>query len=134
MFKTLKKVLKMILKMLMAPFKMVYKMKMTSMNVMVGIILFAIIMVIIVAMNQGGQENFSKLKRYMYMYSPTAKNSSHDIRGDNLAIKKDQEDVGIFYESSLENNQANQRLYSDFAEMNDNVESPMNTGDNVVKE
>ncbi len=130
MFKLLKKLLKMLL----APFKMLYKMMSSPMGAMFLIMLFAIVMVIVVAMKQGGQENFSKLKRYFYMYSPTAKNSSHDIRGDNLAIKKDQEDVGIFYESSLEKNQANQRLYSDFAEMNDNVESPMNTGNNVVKE
>jgi len=133
MFKALKKVLKMILKMFMAPLKMLYKMMSNPMGAMFGIMLIAIVMVIIVAMKQGGQENFSKLKRYMYMYNPTDKNSSYDTRGDNLAIQKEQENVGIFYESSLENNHANQRLHSDFAEMNDNMESTMNTDENIVK-
>ena len=67
-------------------------------------------------------EDFSKLKRYMWMYNGTPKNSSYDIRGDNLAIPKEQEKVGIFYESSLERNHRNQRLYPAFAAMNDTLE------------
>jgi len=133
MFKTLKKVLNMVLKMLMAPLKMLYKMMSNPMGAMFGIMLLVIVLLIVAAMKQGGQENFSKLKRYMYMYNPTDKNSSYDTRGDNLAIKKNQEDVGIFYESSLENNHANQRLHSDFAEMNNDMESSMNTDENIVK-
>ena len=133
MFKTLKKVLKMVLKMLMAPLKMLYKMMSKPMGAMFGIMLLVIVLVIVVVMKQGGQENFSKLTRYMYMYNPTDKNSSYDTRGDNLAIKKNQEDVGIFYESSLENNHRNQRLDSEFAAMDNNMESSMNTDENIVK-
>ena len=134
MFKALKKILKMLLKMLMAPLKMLYKMMSNPMGAMFGIMLFTIIMLIIVAMKQGGQENFAKLKRYMYMYNPTDKNSSYDVRGDNLAIKKEQEDVGIFYESSLERNHRNQRLFKDFDDMNNNMESSMNTDENKIKQ
>lgn len=138
---TLKKLLKMVMtplvmlyKVLMAPLKLLSKMFNSPMGIMFGIMILVIIMLIIVALKQGGQENFSKLTRYMYMYNPTDKNSSYDTRGDNLAIKKEQEDVGIFYESSLEKNHRNQRLDADFAEMNDNMESPMNDDDNLVKE
>ena len=130
MFKLLKKLLKMLL----TPFRMVYKAMMKPMGAMFLIMLFVIVMLVVVAMRQGMKENFSKLKRYMWMYNPTDKNSSYDTRGDNLAIKKDQEDVGVFYESSLERNHRNQRLFKDFADMDDNMESTMNTSDDKVKQ
>jgi len=127
------KLLKKLLKLVMTPLNMLLKILMNPFGNFLIIMLFVIMMLLFVAYRQSGQENFSKLKRYMYMYSPTDKNSSYDIRGDNLAIKKHQEDVGIFYESSLERNHRNQRLHSDFAEMNDNMESTMNTAENIVK-
>ena len=78
-----------LLKILLTPFNMLYKMMMKPMGAMFGIMLFVIVMLIIVAMKQGGmKENFSKLKRYMYMFNPPSTNSSYDTRGDNLAIKK----------------------------------------------
>ena len=128
MFKLLKKLLKLLL----APFKMLYKMMMKPMGAMFGISMFVIVMLIIVAMRR--TENFSKLTRYFYMYNPTDKNSSYDTRGDILAIPKDQENVGIFSQSSLERNHRNQRLFKDFADMNNNMASPMNIDDNIVKE
>ena len=127
------KLLKKLSKLLMAPLNMLLKVMMNPMSAGFSVMLLVVVILLVVAYRQSGQENFSKLKRYFYMYNPTDKNSSYDVRGDNLAIKKNQEDVGIFYESSLEQNQRNQRLFKDFDEMNDNMESTMNTTDNQVQ-
>lgn len=80
-------------------------------------ILIAILVIIVVVLPR--TEAFSKLKRYMWMYNPTDKNSSYDVRGDQMMIKKDMNKVGAFYESSLDKNHRNQRLDKDFKEAND---------------
>ena len=134
MFKAINKLFKRVLALLMIPFKMSMKFIMNPFGELaIGVMLIAAAFITMYIYRQG-REDFSKLTRYMYMYNPTDNNSSYDTRGDNLAIQKDQENVGIFYESSLENNHANQRLDSDFAEMNDNMESSMNIDENIVKE
>jgi len=56
------------------------------------------------------REDFAKSVRYMYMYNPTSRNSSYDIRAEPIEHDKDMEKVGIFLESSLDGNQTNQRV------------------------
>jgi hypothetical protein len=80
-------------------------------------ILIAILVIIAVVLPK--TESFSKLKRYMYMYNATDKNSSYDTRGDPMIIKKEMDKVGIFSNSSLDRNHRNQRLDKDFKEAND---------------
>ena len=80
-------------------------------------ILIAILVIIIVVLPK--TESFSKLKRYMWLYNPTDKNSSYDVRGDQMMIKKDMDKVGIFSNSSLDRNHRNQRLDKDFKKAND---------------
>lgn len=80
-------------------------------------ILIAILVIIVVVLPR--TEAFSKLKRYMWMYNPTDKNSSYDTRGDPMMIQKEMDKVGVFSNSSLDRNHRNQRLDKDFKEAND---------------
>jgi len=68
-----------------------------------------IALVIIISLSTR-MEGFSKLPRYMYMYSPTSKNSSYQTRGEPVFTKKDTSKTGAFYESSLDANETNQRV------------------------
>lgn len=78
----------------------------TNQLIIVGVILVAGL----VAFAAKKTENFSKLPRYMYMFNPTSKNSSFDIRGEPKFIPKEMENVGGFYNSSYNFNYTNQRL------------------------
>ena len=71
--------------------------------VLVGIVIVALLYL-------KKREDFSKLTRYMYMYSPSSRNSSYDIRAEPVFQVKDTTKTGAFYESSLDKNQTNQRV------------------------
>jgi UPF0716 family protein affecting phage T7 exclusion len=72
-------------------------------------LLFLIAIFVVTYWNQL-KEGFSNSIRYMYMYNPIPRNSSYDVRGDPFKIKKDNEKIGVFYNSSLEDNHRNLRL------------------------
>ena len=46
----------------------------------------------------------------MYMYNGIPRNSSYDTRGEPISIKKDTTKTGVYYESSLDDNETNQRI------------------------
>jgi hypothetical protein len=71
-------------------------------------ILIIVLLVVVIAVIMKQRENFSKSVRYMYMYNPTSKNSSYDIRGEPIDIIK--EDTGILHDSSYDANYSNQRV------------------------
>lgn len=56
------------------------------------------------------RESFSKLPRYMYMYNGIPRNASYDIRAEPMFYNKDTSKTGVFYESSLDANETNQRV------------------------
>lgn len=63
------------------------------------VIAIVVLLIIIISIVLSRVETFST--RMMYLYNPTPRNQSKDIRGD-VKIKK--EKVGKWYESSLEKN------------------------------
>ena len=74
------------------------------------IIISLLLLFIIIFSTKICVENFSKQKRYMWMYSPSSRNSSYDQRGEPIHIVKDVTKIGKFYESSLDSNETNQRV------------------------
>lgn len=68
------------------------------------------IVVVVVLLYLKKKESFSKLPRYFYMYTPSSRNSSYDQRAEPIFHIKDTTKTGIYYESSLDKNQTNQRV------------------------
>lgn len=66
---------------------------------MKNLYLYALIAIVVIYMLTS-KESFSQ--RYMYMYNPTTRNQSYDIRGDQYAISR--KNHGIFKNSSIEKN------------------------------
>jgi len=81
--------------------------KMLNQNKM---LILSVILIVVLVLCYTTRENFSKSPRYMWMYTPTSKNSSYDIRGEPKFIPKEMDKVGVFYDSSYNYNYTNQRL------------------------
>jgi len=73
-------------------------------------LLIIILIILIIILSYTTKETFSTLPRYMWMYTPTSKNSSYDIRGEPKFIPKEMDKVGVFSNSSYNYNYTNQRL------------------------
>ena len=72
--------------------------------------IIGIILVIGLIVYMERKERFAKLRRYMYMYNGVPRNASYDIRAEPIYYDKDISKTGIYYESSYDSNETNQRV------------------------
>ena len=82
----------------------------TSLKKPMNFTIALIVVLILVLLVVEKQESFAKSRRYMYMYNGIPRNSSYDIRGEPLYTAMDTEKTGPLYESSLYDNETNQRV------------------------
>ncbi len=87
-----------------------FKKILTEMNKPMNFTISLLVVLVLFLLIVEKREHFAKSTRYMYLYNGIPRNSSYDIRAEPEYIPMDIEKTGPLYQSSLYDNETNQRV------------------------